>query len=207
MRQRQLPHTPEEVWLLHGLGRSYVSMEPMKQCLEDAGYNVSYWRYSSLDEDILTLGDRLKSDVNAHPTQVHLVTHSMGGIIVRAALRDGKSRHIDRVVMLAPPNQGSALASELLPFVGDWIPVLRALSAEADSLVNQLGPVRGAEVGIIAGARDLKVSVENTKLEGAKDHIVVDSQHTFIMARDDTCKQVTRFLKHGSFRKSQSSTD
>ena len=197
--RRPLPRAPTQVWLLHGLGRTYASMEPMRGCLEEEGYVVHDWPYSSLDNDIPALGKRLRSDLDAADGRVHLVTHSMGGIIVRVALQEGRPRSVGRVVMLAPPNQGSSLATMVTPLLGDWLPVVRQLRDEADSLVNQLGPVRDVEVGIIAGSRDQKVSVANTHLDGAADHVVVDSAHTFIMNRDVSCVYVQRFLKRGRF--------
>ena len=89
------------------------------------------------------------------------------------------------------------------------------MSTESSSIPNILGPVKG-EVGIIAGKRsfnlysvfilpgadDGKVTVENTKLEGMKDHIVVPVTHTFMMNHKYVHRQILSFLNNGNFEKS-----
>lgn len=69
------------------------------------------------------------------------------------------------------------------------------------------------EVGIIAGSntvnlilslalpnpKDGRVSVENTKLDGMKDHIILPVSHPFLMKNDDAINQVLRFLEVGEF--------
>ena len=59
----------------------------------------------------LALARRL---AQAAPAPVALVAHSMGGLVVRAALTAGQMRHVKRVVLLGTPNSGSFAAVQAL---------------------------------------------------------------------------------------------
>jgi hypothetical protein len=76
---------------------------------------------------------------------------------------------------------------------------LPELTTRSSSTVRSIPPPLDVEFGVIAGDRDNKVRVEETHLDGEKDHIVVSSGHTFIMARPTVHKLILRFLSAGSF--------
>jgi pimeloyl-ACP methyl ester carboxylesterase len=211
----------ECVVLLHGLVRSADSMRPMQEALEGAGFQTANVDYPSREEPIevlapVAVGEGLDACLgNSAVDTVHFVTHSLGGILVRQYLSTQDIPELGRVVMLGPPNQGSLAADRLRAAPGyDWLngPAGRQLGKGEESVPLRL-PAADFEVGIIAGTRtidpvtsaflpdpdDGRVSVEDTKLDGMKDFVVVAHSHAFMMRAEDCIALTIRFLRTGRF--------
>ena len=76
----------------------------------DADFHPFDWRQS-----IKQLGAELAQRLNnesAH--KVHIVAHSMGGLVARAALTHGATKKVDRFIMLGTPNYGSFVPVQAL---------------------------------------------------------------------------------------------
>lgn len=195
------------VVLLHGLGRTHLSMLVMRLALENKGYTVWNRGYPStkatVEELAPVVGEAVGVCRERGARKIHFVTHSMGGILVRAYFAGNTVPEAGRVVMLAPPNRGSAIVDASRD--SSWFqwatgPAGQQLGTAADSLPNTLPPLK-LEVGVIAGRYDGKVSVESTALPEMKEQLVVDSAHTFIMNSPTVIRQVKAFLKDGAFEK------
>ena len=211
----------ECVVLLHGMARSDSSMNKMEKKLKEAGYIVVNFDYPSTQHNIEGIAkDYLPNAVaQCKPNVIiNFVTHSLGGIVLRKYLSDNKLELLGRVVMLGPPNKGSEIVDKLKNFPGfEFIngPAGLELGTDKSSVPNLLGAVT-YPVGIIAGSStinpilsqmlpnpdDGKVSVENTKVEGMADHIILPVSHTFLMRNDEVIRQVKKFLKSGKFQHS-----
>lgn len=189
------------VVLVHGMGRSPASMAPLGVWLGRQGFrthNWGYWSYRpTLAELSARFGDRLQA-LGAGAERVHFVTHSLGGILVRAALAGRPLANAGRAVMLTPPNQGSRAADRWAPYLGRVMPPIRDLRTAPDALVHTL-PAPTLEVGVIAGAMDGKVSVAEAALPGA-DQVVLPCRHSLLMFRRDVRELTLRFLRTGSFQ-------
>lgn len=209
----------ETVALVHGLARTDRSMRPLEARLEEAGFRVRSIRYPSTEHEAEVLVGGLAERIReccAGASRLHFVTHSLGGILLRAHLAETELPSLGRVVMLAPPNQGS----EIVDALGDtklfrWIygPTAQELGTGEGSLPNRLPPP-DYEVGVIAGSESLNpvgsaiiegesdgtVAVERTKLPGMTDFLVVPHSHSFIMRSETVAEQVVEFLRRGRFR-------
>lgn len=218
----------DSVVLLHGLGRTDLSMARLQSVLSERGYRVVNVHYPSTEYSI----EYLASEVLAPAVEdccsssdgvVHFVSHSMGGIVLRYYLGNHELDNLGRVVMLSPPNQGSEVADWAAenPLIQKVLgPSTEQLGTGPESVPNQLGPV-DFELGIIAGNKtvnplfsrmipgddDGKVSVERTKVEGMTDFLVVPHSHTYIIWRDAVIDQVLHFLENGRFRHEDAPSD
>jgi pimeloyl-ACP methyl ester carboxylesterase len=192
----------ELVVLVHGMGRTPVSMYLLERRLTAEGFRVVNWGYSSTSDSIAELSQDLAGTVaelaGAAP-RIHFVGHSLGNILVRWMLANEPPPVSGRVVMLAPPNQGAAAADRYGRWVGWLLHPVRELGTGAESVPRRLQTPEGVEIGIIAGERDETVQLAETRLGGARAFVTVPSDHTFIMNRGDVHRLVLRFLREGSF--------
>ena len=216
---------PECVILLHGLIRTSSAMTPIADALQEEGFIVVNQDYPSRQYPIeelseLAVNNGLERCRNQGAQRVHFVTHSLGGILVRYYLSKLSIPVLGRVVMLAPPNQGSALIDLMAPFpeLADIIgPAGYQLGTNEASIPLMLGPAN-YEVGIITGdhtvnpvmsayleaPNDGKVTVESARLKGMTDFLVVPHAHPFIMRNENVIGQTIYFLYFGKFEKSGS---
>ncbi len=209
--------TSETVMLLHGLGRSDRAMRAMEQRLVVAGFEVENLRYPSTrlgPEEIVELVDREIDSCCRGSARLHFITHSLGGIVVRAYLATNRPKNLGRVVMLSPPNQGSELVDRFDGRIFRWMvgETGSDLGTDPNSLPNRLPPV-DFPLGVIAGTASLNpigsvlipgdddgtVAVARMRVAGMADFLPVRHSHTFIMRAPSVAAQAIRFLRFGHF--------
>jgi len=214
------------VILLHGLMRTNASMAPLGEYLKETGdFEIVNFQYAStrkrVEDHAKALGqviDSLGSDV----TEINFVGHSLGNIVVRRYLGDRAAAHqpvdprIKRMVMLGPPNQGSRMA-RLLRSSFTFKVIAGASGAELSNSWQQLEPtlatpefefaiIAGGQAGqgklnnlLLTGKDDFTVSVEETKLSGARDFQIRPLIHTTMMKDKSVFQDTHRFFENGYF--------
>lgn len=206
------------VVLLHGLARGHGSMAKLDSHLRANEFETWSHTYPSRKHSISYLAGEIIEQLvdRAGDRPISAVTHSMGGVIVRH-LHDPRL-HWQRIVMLAPPNQGSQLAAGL---VGN--PLFRWFygPAGAELADATAWPAPPAPFAVIAGTRSLAltnptswtigrrfpagvrndgtVAVDEAKLPGMTAFAEVDATHTWIMNAPDVRRLVIDYLRAGTF--------
>jgi len=204
------------VILLHGLGRTSLSMLVLQKKLRKQGYQVINHNYASLlrsiDQHAHRLARRIEKAEVGRDRELNFVTHSLGSIVMRSFASNYRDQYtFGRAVMLGPPNQGSQFAVKvgsiplLARMLGPSLRELQALDLPTASDILEIGIIAGGtgkERGIgplVSGDNDGIVRVEETKLEGAKDHIILPGLHSFLMYYPSALENVSEFLEHGKF--------
>jgi len=219
------PLAGKVVVLLHGLARSRGSLDGLAAYFRaHSDYLVLNVSYASTRHEIGRHAESLASVIHHLPEvdEVNFVAHSMGNLVVRHYLADRKDLansvpcdRIGRVVMLAPPNQGSILAQKFRDVsafqllsgsggrqIANWESLtgnLTTPSCEFGIIAGGTGQKRGYNP-LIKGDNDLVVAVAETKLAGARDFAVVPCWHTTLMDNPLVREYTLRFLQHGYFR-------
>jgi pimeloyl-ACP methyl ester carboxylesterase len=197
------------VILIHGLCRSPYSFLMMKKFLEKHGYTVVLFSYNSIKYSIYKLADKFTEFLyytsDKFKLPLNIVSHSMGGILTRIALGNIDNKNsisIGRIVMLAPPNNGAKAADKFLQYLppSRILRPLKDLRTTSDSPIHQVYIPSNYEIGIIAGSLDAKVSISESHLPTEKEHLIVNSAHTFIMNSTTVKKAVLTFLNAGTFK-------
>ena len=186
-----------KILLVHGLGRTAWSMSSLATALNSAGHTTESFSYIALfhpfDEIAQRLRDHCQKMAAGGPYGV--VTHSLGGVLIRAALAQANFSLPAHVVMLAPPNQSPRLgrwANQLLPY--QWFSQQCGANM-ADPRFYTCLPALNCPYTIIAGtagiagpispfgaeANDMIVGFEETKMRASDRPLAVPAFHSFIM--------------------------
>jgi pimeloyl-ACP methyl ester carboxylesterase len=96
-----------QILLIHGLGRTALSMVLMGNVLRRQGLMPSYFSYWPWLQSYDEIVDALRSllEALAHQGPYVVIAHSLGGILCRSALQDYSELPPAHLVMLGPPNQ------------------------------------------------------------------------------------------------------
>jgi len=185
------PLFSDPVICIHGFLRSSSCMKPIAQQIENMGHTPILWDYPSRQKTIEGHAEDLVKLLQEFDEPCHFVTHSLGGVVVRAALNHPNCPERVKggyLILMAPPNQGSQTAHTLRN-----IPGIRALfGSKAGKQLLHYGPSEIEALGplppaiIIAGSRDWKVFVAETVPKTAHTQYVIPSGHCFIMKHPDT---------------------
>jgi len=209
-----------KVYLLHGYGGLGIELEQIRTAINDKGYINETYVYYSLVKDVDSVGLNLFEKIQKENFDtISFVTHSMGALVVRSLYEHLDSLttfpFIHRIVMIAPPNNGSPVA--------DFVAQFKFLKFIVGPNINNLTtnkitgavkyPLPTCEVGLIAGSfggkkgfniflegdNDGVLIPQNTDMGIEKDIIFVKSSHVGLLFNKKVIKYVINFLEYGKF--------
>jgi pimeloyl-ACP methyl ester carboxylesterase len=185
----------------------------LRQRLEGRGFAPTAFTYRSLHADLPEVVTALEAHVRALPPPVHLVGHSLGGLMLLALHERVRDLPEGRVVLLGSPVNGSCAAAA----VSRWPigpAVLGRLALQELVGAPRRSWDRSRELGVIAGSmsaglgrivtelpepNDGTVAVEETRISGMKEHLVLPVTHTGMIFSGEVAERTARFLADGRF--------
>jgi pimeloyl-ACP methyl ester carboxylesterase len=204
----------EAVVLVHGLWSvAGVDLLRLRNRLSQAGYECHLFNYHIWGKPPAKIAVKLNNFIEKidAPT-VHVVAHSFGGIVALHLYDQFPFVRQGRVVLLAAPVNGSAVARRIRANpMTRWMlgqSHVNGLSGDVPEWKGwqDIGVIAGnvpIGLGLVAGGPDLPhdgtVSVEETELKGATDAIVVRESHLSMLMSSDVARQVIVFLQTGKF--------
>lgn len=210
-----------KVYLIHGFGGLGIELKELQKAISKEGYNNEIYSYPSLVLDVDSVGNTLFDKIQREKFDtISFVTHSMGALVVRSIYEHLDSLtsfpFIHRIVMIAPPNNGSPVAD----FVAQFSFVKHIIGPNINNITTN--PLTGAgkypiptcEVGLIAGSYGKKKGFnifvkgdndgvllpEQTKMGIEKDIAFIKSWHVGLLYNKTVKKYVISFLKQGVFK-------
>lgn len=204
----------DTVVLVHGLWMHGVAMELARRRVARCGYRALSYTYPTMRLTLTENAERLIRYLRGlNAPRLHLVGHSLGGLIVLRALDDAAALPPGRVVLVGTPCLGSHAARRLQRLPGGRTVLGRSLIESLESPRPVRAP--GRETGVIAGSvpiglgqiidpglprpNDGAVSVEETRLPGMRDHVVLRVSHSGMLVSRAVARQICAFLRDGAF--------
>lgn len=204
----------EHVVLIHGLWMHGAVMKWMARRIERAGYVVHCYSYPSVRMSLAENARRLAAFCQTLGARsLHLVGHSLGGLLIARMLDEPHRLDIGRVVLMGAPFVDSFAARRLSRVrmgcaavgasVGEWLRGARPESlARYD--IGVIAGNRGVGLGVmmapdLPSPHDGTISVSETQVPGARDHIVLAVSHTQMIISNRVVRQVCEFLRRGRF--------
>ena len=198
---------------MHGIWMARLSMVPLQQRLRRAGFHPHILSYPSLRGTPAENAARLRALVTRlHAPRVHLVGHSLGGLVILHLLADGPPAPLGRCVLLGSPVNGSGVARLL---ARSW-PTRHLLGRSVERGLLGEAPClpAGVEVGVVtgnvaygvgrlvpalAGESDGTVTAAECDLAGAAARLTLPTTHAGLLVDRRVAAATTAFLRSGRF--------
>lgn len=204
-----------DIVLVHGLWNRGWSMAAMAKRLRSRGHNVVVFSYPTRSDCLDGHADALYQLLSENTAdELHLVGHSMGGLVILNLLSRFDDLPPGRVVLMGTPVKGSGIVKRLEKLPGQKLMFGKARDNllqgfQHTPIAHETGMIRGTRalgLGRIAGRRgepgDGSVTVSETQLDGLKDSVELQVAHSEMLISAEVVEQVEQFLLHGKFNKS-----
>ncbi len=204
---------------VHGLWqRGAESLCLRRRLARDLGAETRVFSYPSVRADATANGRALGEFLSTiRADSLHLVGHSLGGVVILKFFEGAAPTGLPpgRVLLLGSPVRGCRTALNLarLPLGGKIMgrSVREEMLGSRDRLWNgsrDLGIIAGDSgrglgrlIGALRGPSDGTILVEETRLDAARDHIVLRVGHTGMLFSAAVARQAGAFLKAGRFQR------
>ena len=208
--------TPATIIFIHGAVVNGEEMYPLRHRLGQLGYRTRLFQYQSmlkgLDENVLLLQKFVQETDGA---VVHVVGHSMGGVLIRQAFELEPDPRPGRLEAIGSPLLDCWVGhrfKRLHPHLGRYI-IGRTVNDHISRPRNPLWH-GSRDFGVIAGTypfglgaifrshprpSDGVVLWEETRMQGIRDHITFRLNHFGMLFSRRCCAQTARFLATGTF--------
>ena len=201
----------EAVMLLHGLWLNRLAMQFLASKLQGAGFSAHTFGYPSMDEGLSENAAGLAKAIAALPEgRIHLVGHSLGGLVILRYLQDATDGRLGRAVLLGSPVAGSQAGARVAahelgrPLLGRSAAIWE--TPPTWTLRSEVGMIAGSDQFGLAhlfvslpGDNDGVVTIEETRMPGLADHIVLPVSHSGMLFSSDVAAQIASFLRDGKF--------
>ena len=210
----------DTVVLVHGIWMNGWDMSLLRHRINKAGFKTAQFSYASVTKSPQLNTQCLQQFLTSLPnnsvkqTKIHLVAHSLGGLLVRQLFHEFPKQNPGRVVTLGTPHGGSYVAKQLNKH--SWGRLLLGNSLKHGLLGDAPAWESDHEIGVIAGDRgvgvgtmvtrlpkpnDGTVVLAETLLAGMTDYKVMPINHIGLLFSKPVAEQVIEFLCNGVFSK------
>ncbi|HEY6720983.1 MAG TPA: alpha/beta fold hydrolase [Burkholderiales bacterium] len=205
----------ETVLLLHGAWMNHWVMSYLAFALRREGFTVQALGYrtmrDTLEEHLARMTERI-AGIDA--ARLHLVGHSLGGVIALRYLQRGADKRVQRTVLLGSPVAGCRAAAGLAQRAGGEFLLGKSVSVWRQPV--DVSVDSRFEIGAIAGTRafglgrmvvrlpkpnDGVVCLDETKFPALRDHLALPVGHSVMLASPRIARQTAAFLRTGAFRR------
>lgn len=206
----------ETVVLVHGIWMTGLELRPLARRMRAAGYDVHIFHYPSLRAGPAANAARLNGFLEKLETDVvHLMAHSLGGLVLCHLFHDFPVQRPGLVVMLGSPLRGSAVARHF----HRWLLTRWLLGRSIDHGLLGDGPnwPAGRPLAMVAGNRgwlgigsltgaglpkpnDGTVAVVETDVDAVTDQLLVPYGHFGMLFAPAVAEAVIGYLRHGRFK-------
>jgi pimeloyl-ACP methyl ester carboxylesterase len=205
----------ETVMLLHGLWLNRLAMQFLAHKLDGEGFAAQTFGYPSMDaglaENAATLG-RAIAALPQSAGRIHLLGHSLGGLVILRYLQDATDARLGRAVLLGSPVAGSEAGARVAahdfgrPLLGQSAALWE--TPQTWNLRGEVGMIAGSDQFGLAqlfvslpGDNDGVVTIAETRVPGLADHIVLPVSHSGMLFSGAVADQAAHFLRDGTFQR------